>query len=863
MNTRPNNEPKLTQQEYQKAVYALKKLAEIQNPHLSLVLQRAQQGYFDKRGVEVFKALWNQDARYRPFIEEAMVYLRTLMEQNPVKTMVQPPPPTPQAQVDVRTGISYLLRMPEKLTSILSEHMKYKGFGDLKFLAKGGMGAVYLAEDLNLSRPCVIKISLASSDIRMVQAFEKEAKMAAQVSKHGSIVEIYDAGTIDLAGQLMNYYVMEHVDGGDGHQLIQHIAEGERDLSRRDALELIRDIALGLTVIHRTRMTHRDMKPANILFDTFEGKMKAKISDFGLASARYMNRPPTEVMDGSEDSMESLTHEGAVIGTPSFMPREAWEDPQSAGPAWDIHALGLIAAGLLTGHTKTQEYTFGMDFKAGIEYGFAYAKTDFESAISYNDPGLDQLRESAEDEEILDFLCRMTAREPEDRPSAEEVVAFLEEQLEKRSDLAHRMKSLKKKALLGISSLIVVAGLSGVGYLALKRPQSHIQYALEMGEKKADALRMLRDDSRVSPELLKKMAHTLQKTVDKTSQFEGFEPAQGEVSPDELTRLIRELLIRAATQESMESAQSLYTGGSYSECLTSLKELDGSVSECFQEQVESLMNKCRFELCIKSFHNGDTNGFQNTLAELDVRSMQGLNGSQKSQLSILKSRCDGWEQKVAEQEVFSLLGWNDDTPRALRNPQMILHEFQQWLSAAQHENPESTYKALMMYQKLLNYASQRQKGLNRNEMQRLLQTDATYGSIAHMVPAMRKVLVKQLAGLEPQTDLLPGLRRMYQELSLEMISYYQSIIYTRLNTPNLPAGIYRGIVDRAVPVFELILALEKSLLESSTLGPNAMMTLEEAAKKTWGKMSGEVPRQYTKPLIDLMDGSEELQKMMK
>ncbi|MDF2379142.1 MAG: serine/threonine-protein kinase [Candidatus Gracilibacteria bacterium] len=865
MNTRPDNEHPPNQEMSQKVYHALRKLAEFKHPQLHRVILNVQQGVFTEDDMKVLTFYWTASKAYHPYIKEVLPYLHILKEKAKRKMLKQGPPPTPKAYVEVRNEITSLFQTPERMTTLLASHLKAKGFDQLRFLAKGGMGAVYEANSSRLSRPCVIKISLSTDNIKMVQAFEKEAKMAAQVSKHPAIVEIYDAGTLHIVGQAVNYYVMEHIDGGDAHELIGHIQNNEMEVEMSTRLELLRNIANGLEVIHRQGMTHRDMKPANVLIDKFDGTLIAKISDFGLASARYMKHSPAEVMNGTEDSMESLTYGGAVIGTPSFMPEEAWRDPQSAGSAWDIHALGLIAAELLTGHSKMQEFTFKRKFGCGRDYGVAYMMTNFQSAISYDDPGLDALRESTEDEEILKFLCQMTSRNAQKRPSATEVVSFFHEQLKNRSDEAMQMRSLKRKMAKLFAGTAGIIGLSTLLYFATKRPEDHIHYARELENRSTLATKILTTNGPLSSEVLKNLIIDLQQTLEKKKTLKGFESEANETHPAELEKLIQTARAASQAQKSLDKARLLQKDGKHVRCIDSLSKVYKTAPESFKNHIIEIINSSRYEIAIKNYHYGDTEEFIKHLNHLEIRQFNGLSGKKKRELNRLKNYVDLWEtrHKKNDDDVFLVLGWTSHETQVVKKPQLVLQKLQKWVSEAQFGDSDALYKALTMYNQLLEYATKAQKNLNRQDMNRLLQTDAKYASIARLVPQCRKILIKVLAEFETGVDNIPGLRMRYQLLSMEMISYYQSILYTRLNTPNLPDGIYRGLIDRAVPLFTLILSLQKNLSTGNTLGADARITLKKSAQDTYRKIEGEVPREFTKPVVDLLKKNEKLRELLK
>jgi hypothetical protein len=182
------------------------------------------------------------------------------------------------------------------------------------------MGEVYRARDTRLGRDVAVKIlpaDVANDSVRR-QRFEQEARAVAALN-HPNIVAIYDVGD--------NYIVTELVDG---EQL-----RGAKP-SLRKTIEIGAQIASGLACAHDAGITHRDLKPDNILL-TRDGRVK--ILDFGLAKV------PGAMTGGVT---ETLTEPGTVMGTVSFMSPE-----QVRGAAIDhrsdIFSLGLVLYGLLAG----------------------------------------------------------------------------------------------------------------------------------------------------------------------------------------------------------------------------------------------------------------------------------------------------------------------------------------------------------------------------------------------------------------------------------------------------------------------------------------------------------------------------------
>lgn len=197
----------------------------------------------------------------------------------------------------------------------------------LRELGAGGMGTVYLAEDVLLGRKVALKIpNLTERDgAELHERFQREAQAAASLH-HPNICPVYDVGV--RAG--VPYLTMAYIDG---HSLCDVVNSGER-LPIALTVRMIIGIARGLEEAHRHGVLHRDLKPANILVND---RGEPVITDFGLA---WLER--------SRDS--HLTRVGAAIGTPAYMSPEHWRgDEQAKLPTCDIYSLGVLFYQLLTG----------------------------------------------------------------------------------------------------------------------------------------------------------------------------------------------------------------------------------------------------------------------------------------------------------------------------------------------------------------------------------------------------------------------------------------------------------------------------------------------------------------------------------
>jgi Tol biopolymer transport system component len=184
----------------------------------------------------------------------------------------------------------------------------------------GGMGEVYKARDTRLQRTVALKVLTAHSD-----RFEREARTVASLN-HPHICVLHDIGHENGRP----YMVMEFLEG---ETLADRIKHGPIPLD--DALKLAIQIGDAVDRAHRAGVTHRDLKPGNIML-TRDG---AKVLDFGLAKL-------TKVPPGEETL--TVSTEGSVLGTPQFMAPELFEG-KPADARSDIWAFGAVLYEMMTG----------------------------------------------------------------------------------------------------------------------------------------------------------------------------------------------------------------------------------------------------------------------------------------------------------------------------------------------------------------------------------------------------------------------------------------------------------------------------------------------------------------------------------
>lgn len=193
-------------------------------------------------------------------------------------------------------------------------------------LGRGGMGVVYKATDKELQRVVAVKQLIGEFQVEDLERLEREARAVAQL-QHPNIVQVFDMGLRSA----QPYIVLELVEGETLDQLLKR---GELDLEER--VEILIKIAKGVEHAHGQGILHRDIKPSNILVSKKDNE--PKLLDFGLA--RFDNSK-------HELSRETLTQEGAVLGTVRYMsPEQA--NGERVNEKADIWALGAILYEALT-----------------------------------------------------------------------------------------------------------------------------------------------------------------------------------------------------------------------------------------------------------------------------------------------------------------------------------------------------------------------------------------------------------------------------------------------------------------------------------------------------------------------------------
>ena len=197
-----------------------------------------------------------------------------------------------------------------------------------RLLGEGGMGLVYLAEQVSLARPVAVKVLRDDLGLQagMSERFRREAKLLSQV-EHSAVVRVIDFGMHGASACL----VMEYAEG---ETLEEALCTGPFSMDR--ALPLLLQLCHGLAAIHDKGIVHRDLKPENVVLTRSAAGEQARLLDFGIARL------------AAPESPGSVTQVGMVLGTPEVVsPEQAMGQPLDARS--DLYSLGVVAYRMLSG----------------------------------------------------------------------------------------------------------------------------------------------------------------------------------------------------------------------------------------------------------------------------------------------------------------------------------------------------------------------------------------------------------------------------------------------------------------------------------------------------------------------------------
>lgn len=255
-----------------------------------------------------------------------------------------------------------------------------KTLGDfqiLRRLGQGGMGQVYLAEQISLKRKVALKVlkpDLAANATALAR-FKLEAEAVARAT-HANIVQVYAINEING----LHYMALEYIEGRNLRQYLEKKGPPEVLV----ALSIIRQVAAALQRASELGIIHRDIKPENILLTR---KTEVKVADFGLSRCFADDAQPL-----------NITASGVTMGTPLYMSPEQVEG-KPVDPRTDIYSFGVTCYHMLAGHPPYR------------------GKTAFEVAVQHvqGEPQPLALIRPDLPPDLCALIHKMMARRPEDR----------------------------------------------------------------------------------------------------------------------------------------------------------------------------------------------------------------------------------------------------------------------------------------------------------------------------------------------------------------------------------------------------------------------------------------------------------------
>lgn len=302
-------------------------------------------------------------------------------------------------------------------------------------LGGGSMATVYLARETGLNRLVAVKVLHPgrASDETARRRFEREARAAASLT-HPNVVPVYRFGRLP---DERPYLVMRFVKGRTMEERLKAEGRLPLDLARR----VLTDVTAALAEAHAHGIVHRDVRPANVLWD--ESTNSALLSDFGIAA----------LLETSGEDVTRLTKTGQMIGDPRYLSPEQLLD-QDLTELADMYGLGVLGYELIAGEGPYEART----------------NTQWITAHLKGSPrDLRELRSDV-DPEVADLLKRCLNREPKHRPSAADAHRMLLGESASAvagsgsvEDAADLQQLIKRR----VPQIVLVAGAAAFGFMQL------------------------------------------------------------------------------------------------------------------------------------------------------------------------------------------------------------------------------------------------------------------------------------------------------------------------------------------------------------------------------------------------------------
>ncbi len=324
--------------------------------------------------------------------EEQLLALAEAMAESRARSSQGTTPEAQTVRVAGTAGVSAATRFapPPEPGATPSRLGHYEILGEL---GHGGMGVVYRAGDTRLGRQVALKVLLHAgfASKELVERFYREARAAATL-EHPGIVQIYDVG--EAGGR--PYYTMQLLAGRGLDEAIH-----DHEVSLKEIVDVVRQLAEALRYAHGRGILHRDIKPRNVVVHREDGRVVAKLVDFGLAKFVEDELSPSSV--DAEKSVLTLTKTGQLLGTPAYMSPEQVAGAKDVDGRADLYSLGASLYEALTG---------GPPFLCAT-------LADLLESIQNEDPVPPRRRNGDVDEDLQTICLKCLHKDPKDRyPSA-------------------------------------------------------------------------------------------------------------------------------------------------------------------------------------------------------------------------------------------------------------------------------------------------------------------------------------------------------------------------------------------------------------------------------------------------------------
>ncbi len=385
-------------------------------------------------------------------------------------------------------------------------------FAELKFHAKGGLGAIYLATDTQLHRPVVLKFihRRLAGDEESRKRFMLEAEVTGRL-EHPGVVPVYGLGQT-AAGRA--FYAMQYIKGETLEAAIGWLhggggppgSGGERTLEFRNLLGRFVALCKTIAYAHNRGIIHQDVKPENVMLGRYGETL---LVDWGLAvpvvrDERFKQSGEKTLLPSS--GSQSGSSSGGGAGTPPYMSPERTSGLEPT-PAGDVYSLGVTLYKILTGRTPFEDL-LPHQVKQNVIDGRFSRPTKLKpeaprplEAVCLKAMALHPRDRYATAEEIAQDVESYLGDEP--------VSAYRERRFERLARWARRHRTAVRAGLLGLCGVVVVSAISAVWLANLA--DSEMQARLSAEQSRMAVERARRDGLRMSAELA---ARTMSQEID-------------------------------------------------------------------------------------------------------------------------------------------------------------------------------------------------------------------------------------------------------------------------------------------------------------------------------------------------------------